>query len=51
MKTVAVVRARSLKFRAPAPLVGGLVVRNLVGRLAGALRGRKGLEFDIHQIL
>ena len=33
------------------PLYGGRAVRNLVGRPAGALRGRKGLGFDIHQIL
>ena len=28
----------------------GRAVRNLVGRAAGALRGRNGLKFDIHQI-
>ena len=32
-------------------LYDGRAVRNLVGRPAGALRGRKGFGFDIHQIL
>ena len=30
------------------PLVGGRAVRNLVGRIAGALGGRHGVGFDIY---
>ena len=30
------------------PLVGGRAVRNLVGRIAGALGGRYGVGFDIY---